>query len=128
MASWCYCVFYLLIRSLSGTPSNSPAESRSSWVTAPVGPSEVVETTDGVCKSPGQQLSWQAQESCEQRFGHLALAPPPEVLAPRLPNPIWVGQKEALLRRPPKRRALTTAALVFRERRGCGRPCPRWGR
>uniref|UniRef100_A0A667HN51 Adhesion G protein-coupled receptor D2 n=1 Tax=Lynx canadensis TaxID=61383 RepID=A0A667HN51_LYNCA len=84
---------------------------------APVDPGEVVETPDGVCKFPGQQLSWwQAQESCEQRFGHLALAPPAEVLAPWLPNPIWVGQREAPLRRPPQRRALPTAALVFRER------------
>uniref|UniRef100_A0A8C9D870 Adhesion G protein-coupled receptor D2 n=1 Tax=Panthera leo TaxID=9689 RepID=A0A8C9D870_PANLE len=84
---------------------------------APVDPGEVVETPDGVCRFPGQQLSWwQAQESCEQRFGHLALAPPAEVLAPRLPNPIWVGQREAPLRRPPQRRALPTAALAFGER------------
>lgn len=72
---------------------------------APVHPREVVATADGVCKFPGQQLSWwQAQDSCEQRFGHLALAPPAGVLAPRLPNPIWVRQKEAPLRRPPQRR------------------------
>lgn len=72
---------------------------------APVDPGEVVETADGVCKFPGQRLSWwQARESCEQHFGHLALAPPAEVLAPRLPDPIWVGQREAPLRRPPQRR------------------------
>uniref|UniRef100_UPI002954C835 adhesion G-protein coupled receptor D2-like n=1 Tax=Panthera onca TaxID=9690 RepID=UPI002954C835 len=104
MASWCFSLLYLLIRSLSGTPSNSPGEARSSWLPAPVDPGEVVETPDGVCRFPGQQLSWwQAQESCEQRFGHLALAPPAEVLAPQLPNPIWVGQREAPLRRPPQR-------------------------
>uniref|UniRef100_A0A8D0X2Z7 Adhesion G protein-coupled receptor D2 n=1 Tax=Sus scrofa TaxID=9823 RepID=A0A8D0X2Z7_PIG len=80
-------------------------------------PGEVVETANKVCKFSGQRLSWwQAQESCEQRFGHLVLPPPDGVLAPRLPNPIWVGQRESPLRRPPQRRAHTTAALRFGER------------
>ncbi|XP_014637440.1 PREDICTED: adhesion G-protein coupled receptor D2 [Ceratotherium simum simum] len=117
MAPWCYCLLYLLIGSLSGTPANSPGESRSPWVTAPLAPGEVVETADAVCRFPGRRLSWwQAQESCEQRFGHLALGPLDGVLAPRLPHPIWVGQKEAPLRRPPHRRWRTTAALMFGER------------
>nr|XP_031533068.1 adhesion G-protein coupled receptor D2 [Vicugna pacos] len=93
-----------LIRSLTGTPPNSPGESRNPWVTAPVAPGEVVETTGGVCKFPGQRLSWwQAQESCEQRFGHLTQQHPDEVFARRLPDPIWVGQRQAPLRRPPQR-------------------------
>ncbi|ELK07185.1 Putative G-protein coupled receptor 144 [Pteropus alecto] len=71
----------------------------------PVGPGEVVETAGGVCKLPGQRLSWwQAQESCEQRFGHLALGIPDAGLASRLSDPIWVAQREAHLRRPPRRR------------------------
>ena len=79
-------------------PSSRPA--------APVvAPGEVVETADEVCKFPGQWLSWwQAQESCEQRFGHLVLRHPDAVLAPRLPDPIWVGKREAPLQRPPQRR------------------------
>ncbi|MBW04127.1 Adhesion G-protein coupled receptor D2, partial [Eschrichtius robustus] len=69
-----------------------------------VAPGEVVETADEVCKFPGQRLSWwQAQESCEQRFGHLVLRHPDAVLAPRLPDPIWVGKREAPLQRPPQR-------------------------
>nr|CAI9706854.1 unnamed protein product [Rangifer tarandus platyrhynchus] len=117
MAPWCYCLLAFLIRSLSGTPSNSPGESRKPWVTAPVAPGEVVETADEVCKFPGQRLSWwQAQESCEQRLGHLVLPPPNGLLAARLPDPIWVGQREAPLRRPLQRRARTTAALMFGER------------
>ncbi|XP_021566604.1 adhesion G-protein coupled receptor D2 [Carlito syrichta] len=72
---------------------------------APVAPGEVVETAAGVCKFSQQWLSWwQAQESCEQRFGHLALRPLDGVLAPRLHDPVWVGQREASLRRPPQRR------------------------
>ncbi|KAK2493726.1 hypothetical protein MC885_021212 [Smutsia gigantea] len=107
------------IGSLSGTPTNSPDdvgdESRHPWVTAPVVPRDVVETAGGVCKFPGQQLSWwQAQEYCELQFGHLR--PPDGVLAPRLPDTIWVGPREAPLRRPPQRRVLTTAKLVFGER------------
>ncbi|XP_022356064.1 adhesion G-protein coupled receptor D2 [Enhydra lutris kenyoni] len=107
---------------LALTPSSRPLHqlplaSGAALVTAPVGPGEVVETADGVCKFPGQHLTWwQAQEACEQRFGRLALAPPAGALALRLPNPIWVGQKEGSLRRAPKRRALTSAALVFGER------------
>ncbi|KAM5260602.1 LOW QUALITY PROTEIN: adhesion G protein-coupled receptor D2 [Hipposideros larvatus] len=119
MAPWCCCLLHLLIASLSGTPSNSPGESRSPRVTAPVAPGEVVETADGMYKFPGQQLSWwQAQES-EHRLGHLALGPPDGVLASRLPDPIWLAQREAHLRRPhthTQRLAHTTAALVFRER------------
>nr|XP_044634741.1 adhesion G-protein coupled receptor D2 [Equus asinus] len=111
------CLLLSQIGSLCGTFSNSPGESRSPWVAAPVAPGEVVETADGVCTFPGQRLSWwQAQESCEQRFGHLALGPPDGILAPRLPNPIWVGQREAPLRRPPQRRSRNTAALLFGER------------
>ncbi|XP_003312327.4 LOW QUALITY PROTEIN: adhesion G-protein coupled receptor D2 [Pan troglodytes] len=84
---------------------------------APVAPGEVVKTAGGVCKFSGQRLSWwQAQESCEQQFGHLALQPPDGVLASRLRDPVWVGQREAPLRRPPQRRARTTAVLVFGER------------
>ncbi|XP_032003261.1 adhesion G-protein coupled receptor D2 [Hylobates moloch] len=84
---------------------------------APVAPGEVVETAGGVCKFSGQRLSWwQAQESCEQQFGHLALQPPGGILASRLRDPVWVGQREAPLRRPPQRRARTTAVLVFGER------------
>ncbi|XP_077624582.1 adhesion G protein-coupled receptor D2 [Crocuta crocuta] len=103
MAFWCYCLLYLLVRSLSGTPS--PGAARSSWLTAPVAPGEVVKTAEGVCRFPGRRLGWwQARESCEQHFGHLALAPPAEVLARRLPNSIWVGQRAAPLQRPPQRR------------------------
>ncbi|XP_037706721.1 adhesion G-protein coupled receptor D2 [Choloepus didactylus] len=84
---------------------------------APGAPSRVVETADRVCKFPGRRLSWwQAQEDCEQRFGHLVLGPPDKVLAPQLRDPVWVGQSEALLRKPPLRRTHSTAALVFRER------------
>ncbi|PNJ19573.1 ADGRD2 isoform 3, partial [Pongo abelii] len=84
---------------------------------APVAPGEVVKTAGGVCKFSGQRLSWwQAQESCEQQFGHLALQPPDGALASRLRDPVWVGQREASLRRPPQRRARTTAVLVFGER------------
>ncbi|XP_037601581.1 adhesion G-protein coupled receptor D2 [Cebus imitator] len=117
MALWCYCLLCLLIRSLSGTPSNSPGESRSPWAPAPVAPGEVVETAGGVCKFSAQRLSWwQAQESCEQQFGHLALQPPDGVLVSRLRDPVWMGQREAPLRRPPQRRTHTTAALVFGQR------------
>lgn len=64
-----------------------------------------METAEEVCKFPGQRLSWwQAQESCEQQLGHLVLPPPDGLLAARLPDPIWVGQREAPLRRPPQRR------------------------
>uniref|UniRef100_A0A4W2CSP3 Adhesion G protein-coupled receptor D2 n=1 Tax=Bos indicus x Bos taurus TaxID=30522 RepID=A0A4W2CSP3_BOBOX len=83
----------------------------------PVAPGEVVETADEVCKFPGQRLSWwQAQESCEQQLGHLVLPPPDELLAAQLPDPIWVGQREAPLQRPPQRRARSTATLMFSER------------
>ncbi|XDC52639.1 hypothetical protein R6Z07M_003821 [Ovis aries] len=117
MAPWCCCLLAFLIRSLSGTPSNSPGESRNPWVTAPVAPGEVVETADEVCKFPGQRLNWwQAQESCEQRLGHLVLPPPDRLLTAQLPDPIWVGQREAPLQRPPQRRARATAALMFSER------------
>nr|XP_015291911.1 PREDICTED: adhesion G-protein coupled receptor D2 [Macaca fascicularis] len=117
MAPWCYCVLCLLIRNLSGTPSNSSGESRNPWAPAPVAPGEVVETAGGVCKFSGQRLSWwQAQESCEQQFGHLALQPPDGVLASRLRDLVWVGQREVPLRRPPQRRARTTAVLVFGEK------------
>uniref|UniRef100_A0A673TJ69 Adhesion G protein-coupled receptor D2 n=1 Tax=Suricata suricatta TaxID=37032 RepID=A0A673TJ69_SURSU len=88
---------------------------------APVAPGEEVETADRVCRFPGRRLGWwQAQESCEQHFGHLALAPSAEVLAPRLPNPIWVGQREALLRRPPQRRECGPRAWEVGRRRGRG--------
>ncbi|XP_011786856.1 PREDICTED: probable G-protein coupled receptor 144 [Colobus angolensis palliatus] len=84
---------------------------------APVAPGEVVETAGGVCKFSGQRLSWwQAQESCEQQFGHLALQPPDGVLASRLRDLVWVGQREVPLLRPPQRRARTTAVLVFGEK------------
>ncbi|KAM8804006.1 LOW QUALITY PROTEIN: adhesion G protein-coupled receptor D2 [Rhynchonycteris naso] len=82
---------------------------------APVAPSEMVETADGVCKFLGRLSWWQAQESCEQRFGHLAMGPPDRVLVPRLPDPIRVGQRKVPLQRPP-RRARTTPAMVFWER------------
>lgn len=64
-----------------------------------------METADEVCKFPGQRLNWwQAQESCEQRLGHLVLPPPDRLLTAQLPDPIWVGQREAPLQRPPQRR------------------------
>ncbi|EPY78706.1 putative G-protein coupled receptor 144 [Camelus ferus] len=87
---------------------------------APVAPGEVVETTGGVCKFPGQRLSWwQAQEYCEQRFGHLTQQHPDEVFARRLPDPIWVGQRQAPLQRPPQRRA-------FKALPSCGSRGPMW--
>ncbi|XP_048668757.1 adhesion G-protein coupled receptor D2 [Marmota marmota marmota] len=117
MALWCYCLFCLLIRSLSGTCSNSPGETRRPWVAASLAPGEVMEISDGVCKFPKQRLSWwQAQESCEQRFGHLPMGPPDGVLASRLRNPVWLGQRETSLRRPPRRSERTTLALVFGEK------------
>ncbi|KAM7093117.1 LOW QUALITY PROTEIN: adhesion G protein-coupled receptor D2 [Molossus nigricans] len=88
--SICYCLLYLLIGSLSGIP-NSPGESRSPLVAAPVAPGEVMETADGMCKFPGQQLSWwQTQEFYE-------------VPASPLPDPIRVAQRKAPLQRPPRR-------------------------
>ncbi|KAF7486492.1 hypothetical protein GHT09_001502 [Marmota monax] len=67
-------------------------------------PGEVMEISDGVCKFPKQRLSWwQAQESCEQRFGHLPMGPADGVLASRLRDPVWLGQRETSLRRPPRR-------------------------
>ncbi|XP_076984170.1 adhesion G protein-coupled receptor D2, partial [Tamandua tetradactyla] len=117
MVPWCHYLLYILISSFSGTSSNPAGESRNPWATAAVAPSEVVETADRVCKFPGRRLSWwQAQEDCEQRFGHLVLGPPDEVVAAQVRDPVWVGQSQASLRRPPPRRAYTTAALVFRER------------
>nr|XP_040142227.1 adhesion G-protein coupled receptor D2 isoform X1 [Ictidomys tridecemlineatus] len=117
MALWCYCLFCLLIRSLSGTCSNSPGETRRPWVAASQAPGEMVEISDGVCKFPKQRLSWwQAQESCEQRFGHLPMGPPDGVLASRLRDPVWLGQREISLRSPPRRSERTTAALVFGEK------------
>ncbi|KAM5298521.1 LOW QUALITY PROTEIN: adhesion G protein-coupled receptor D2 [Ctenodactylus gundi] len=80
-------------------------------------PGDVVETKDGICKFPGTQLNWWgAQEFCEQRFGHLAWRPPDAIFAPQRHGPVWVGQREASLRRPPLRRTRTTPALVFGER------------
>nr|XP_044986379.1 adhesion G-protein coupled receptor D2 [Jaculus jaculus] len=114
MGPWCHCLLYFLFKSLSGAFSTSPDQSRNSWVTAP---DEVVHTSDRLCKFPEQHLSWwEAQEFCEQQFGHLALGPPESALAPRLRDSVWIGQREASLRRPPQRRVRTTAALVFSER------------
>ncbi|KAM6169994.1 LOW QUALITY PROTEIN: adhesion G protein-coupled receptor D2 [Rhynchocyon petersi] len=115
MAPWHSCLLYLLVRSLSGTPSNSPGQSRKPWV--PVAPGEVVEMAGEVCKFSEQPLGWwEAQESCDQQFGHLALGPPAEVLALRLRDPVWMGQGEDPLPKPLQRRLLTTAALVFGEK------------
>ncbi|XP_069922625.1 adhesion G protein-coupled receptor D2 isoform X2 [Oryctolagus cuniculus] len=117
MAHCCFCLLFFLIRSLSGTPSSSPAGSRNPRAAAPVAPGEVVETAEGVCRFPGQRLSWwQAQEFCEQRFGHLPLVPPERILAARLRDTVWAAQREADRRRPPQRRVRSAAALVFGER------------
>ncbi|XP_008566253.1 PREDICTED: probable G-protein coupled receptor 144 [Galeopterus variegatus] len=110
---------------LEGAPGDHPFVSRASLgppptpqmnqgtlgpQVAPLAPGELAETADGVCKFPGQQLSWwQAQESCEQQFGHLALGPPNGILAARLRDPVWVGQREASRRRPPQRRRCVLA-------------------
>uniref|UniRef100_A0A8C6EB01 Adhesion G protein-coupled receptor D2 n=1 Tax=Moschus moschiferus TaxID=68415 RepID=A0A8C6EB01_MOSMO len=100
-----------------GLPTHQVNQGTLGSQVAPVAPGEVVETADEVCKFPGQRLSWwQAQESCEQWLGHLVLPPPDGLLAARLPDPIWVGQREAPLQRPPQRRARATAALMFGER------------
>lgn len=59
-------------------------------------PPEMLQTAEGLCEFTGQRLSWwQAQESCDQRFGHLALGPLDRALASQLPNSVWVGQREA---------------------------------
>ncbi|XP_076784788.1 adhesion G protein-coupled receptor D2 isoform X2 [Arvicanthis niloticus] len=93
-----HCLLYLLIRSLPGTLSNSPSETRNPL-------------------AAGQQLSWwQAQESCDQRFGHLPLGTPDRTHTSHLPSSVWVGQREASLRSQPKRREHTATVLVFHER------------
>uniref|UniRef100_A0A8D2JQW6 Adhesion G protein-coupled receptor D2 n=1 Tax=Sciurus vulgaris TaxID=55149 RepID=A0A8D2JQW6_SCIVU len=103
--------------SLGHPPTPQVNQVTPGWQVAPLAPGEVVKTADEVCTFPGQPLSWwQAQESCEQRFGHLVMGPVDGVLASRLSDPVWVNQREASLRRPPRRRKRTTSALVFRER------------
>ncbi|XP_058528839.1 adhesion G-protein coupled receptor D2 [Ochotona princeps] len=117
MAPCFWCLLYFLVRSLSGTPSSSPARPRNPGVTALMAPEEVVETAELVCRYPGQRLSWwQAQQACEQRFGHLLLGAPEGILAPWLREPLWAAQRQASQQRPPPRRVLLAAALAFRER------------
>lgn len=69
---------------------------------SPAAPGEPLRAAEGLCEFTGQRLSWwQAQESCDQRFGHLALGPLDQALAPHLPSSVWVGQREASLRSQP---------------------------
>lgn len=68
-------------------------------------PGEMLQTAEGLCEFTGQRRSWlQAQESCDHRFGHLALGPLDRALTSHLPSSVWVGQREASLRSQPQRR------------------------
>lgn len=76
-------------------------------------PGELVETAKHVCRYPGQRLSWwQAQQACEQRFGHLLLGAPEGILAPWLRDPLWAAQRQASQQRPPLRRECGDRGVV----------------